>query len=138
LIRTESGGQAGRNPEQGALVAQPQDGPDAENDWVQDEQHRVKPLLAGLAKARVNELVLRDEQARDDRRGDIVGQAAGLRRQAQREAVAGEHTQRIERVAYPFPTWQAASAVEIQLVHEHAEGLQTERNAKPSHGGATF
>jgi len=66
-----------RQPKQRTVLAQPKQGRHAQNNRVKHEQHRMQPLLGGLAVLRVNPLVLGDEQARERCEGDKNSECSG-------------------------------------------------------------
>jgi hypothetical protein len=72
---------------------------------MNDEQHRVQPLLERLAMFGVHELVLGNEQARRGGRQHVPNEVARPGLQTERQRVADEHAQRIDGVPDPLPAW---------------------------------
>ncbi len=79
----------------------------------------MQPLLGGLAVLRVHQLVLGDEQAREDGERDKTTESRRRGGDRQSEGVAAQHTERVQRMPDSLPAWQTAPAMEIQLVKHH-------------------
>lgn len=102
---------------------------------MEHEQHRVEPHLAGAADARVNQLVLGDEEGRAGGQEHVADDRVGIGRSMNDQpSVTGSDGQGIERVPVPFPARQAASAVVPALVDQHGERLQGRRDEEDGEG----
>lgn len=98
---------------------------------MQNEEHRVQPLLRWLTAGRVHDLVFCHEQARQRGEERVPGKARGAGRYGDGEGVAGEHAGRIYRVTDALPARQASAAMKVQLVDQHGDCLQNQRERQP-------
>lgn len=98
----------------------------------------MQPMLEGRAKPSVNQLVFGNEQARQARKAQVGPERRRAWSGEERDAVAQEHTRGVDRVSEALPARQAAEAMAVKLIDQHAQGLETERHGQPAHGADTF
>src|ERR1041384_4691941 len=89
----------------------------------------MQPVLARAAQARVDALVLGDEERRDDRQADVDRQGRRRLRRGHQQPGQTEHDREgVERGADALPGRQAARAMEPALVDDHDHALQHDRD----------
>ena len=95
---------------------------------MQDEQQSVHPLCAGLAKLRVNPLILGYEQTREEAQGNVDLKVDARIRPAYQPSKTCDHRERIQRMPDSLPRRQSALVVVVNLVDAHRYGLKGERH----------
>jgi len=111
------------------LTGRPDEPESEEDDRMEDEEHRVEPVLPRLAQTRMHELVLGDEETGEGGEPDIDPDRMRVRRSSEDQpGVASRDRQRVERMAEPLPAWQAAPPMEPAFIREHRQCLQHRRN----------
>lgn len=103
------------------------------------EEDGVEPGLSRLTETRVDELVLGDEEAGEERERDVDAQIGDRAGACHREPpVTGDGRQRVERVPDALPAGQGPSLVKPPLVHQHGRCLHGRGNEQDQGRHPTF